>query len=178
MREEILEMIPEIDWIIDEDLHEKTLKCWERAITEGGWKIEDLNSIPFTLLIENTKVSIIEHTRGVTQVAKSIADALLNVFTNSLYKIDYDVLIAGALLHDIGKLLEYEKKDGKIIKSRNGKYLRHPFSGQALCYAEGIDDAILHCIAVHAKEGEGQRVSTEAIIINKADFACFEPLKL
>jgi hypothetical protein len=32
-------------------------------------------------------------------------------------------------------------------------------------------------IAVHAKEGEGARHTTEAFIINHSDFANFEPLK-
>ena len=178
MRDELLKRLPEINLIENADLREKTLNCWVRAMQEGGWEIADLDIIPFTLLIEKAPVTLIDHTRGVTQVAKGIADAILNVFSNDIYNINYDVLISGAILHDVGKLLEYEKKDGKVVKSRNGKFLRHPFSGQALCYAEGIDDAILHCIAVHAKEGEGQRISTEAIIINKADFACFEPLKL
>ena len=178
MRDEIIKRLPEISMIKNPELREKTVSCWVRAMNEGGWEASDLDTIPFTLLIEKAPVTLIEHTRGVTQVAKGIADALLNVFSNDLYNIDYDVLISAAILHDVGKLLEYKRVDGKIVKSRNGKFLRHPFSGQALCYAEGIDDAILHCIAVHAKEGEGQRVSTEAIIVNKADFACFEPLKL
>ena len=178
MQTALLELMPEISWIKDTELRSKTLRVWERAMKEAGWEIADLADIPFTLLIEKAPVTLIAHTRGVTQVAKNIADGLIQVFGNEIYNIDYDVLIAGAILHDVGKLVEYAKVDGQIVKSRNGKLLRHPFSGLGLCYAEGIPEDIVHCVAVHAKEGEGQRATTEAIIINKADFACFEPLKL
>ncbi len=178
MKEMIIAKLPEINWIKDEDLRDKTVEVWQRAITKGGWTVEELSDIPFTLTIDDARFSIIAHTRGVVHVSKNIADALISIFGNDVYKINYDVLIAGAILHDVGKLIEFEKVDGKYTKSRIGKLLRHPFSGQALCYAVGIPDEVAHCVAMHAKEGEGQRATTEAIIVNKADFACFEPLKL
>ena len=85
-------------------------------------------------------------------------------------------LLCGALLHDVGKILEYVEENGKFVKSREGKYLRHPFSGVALAFEEGIPDEILHMIAVHAGERNGRWRSTEGIIIHHADYTNFEPL--
>jgi len=31
-----------------------------------------------------------------------------------------DILLAGAILHDVGKLLEYEKSRGEFVKSKRG----------------------------------------------------------
>jgi len=36
-------------------------------------------------------------------------------------KINWDYLISGAILIDVGKLLEYEKVDGKLSTSRDGQ---------------------------------------------------------
>jgi hypothetical protein len=50
--------------------------------------------------------------------------------------IDMDVLIAGSLLADCGKPLEFDKDSaGKVIKGHFGDMLRHPFSGVAMSRA-------------------------------------------
>jgi HD superfamily phosphodiesterase len=91
---------------------------------------------------------------------------------------DNDLLVAGALLHDVGKLVEYEKApDGKTIKSQLGKDLRHPFSGTVIALRNGCCSAIGHIIANHAHEGDGTLRSPEGVLVNKADFMNFEGIK-
>ena len=87
-----------------------------------------------------------------------------------------DVLIAGALLHDIGKLAEFVESDGRFIRSASGRLLRHPFSGVALCARHDLPESVLHLIAVHYREGDGCRNLPEAILLHHADFSNFEPL--
>jgi putative nucleotidyltransferase with HDIG domain len=176
MREKIIELIPEINLISDAELREKTLQIWEEAIKAGGWKPEDLNKIPFTLLIKDAPVTFLEHTRGVTKVCLAVADVFAEVYGDRI-PINRDYLLAGALLHDIGKLLEFTVNDGTVIKSKSGRYLRHPFSGVGICYSYALPDEVLHIIAVHSKEGDGGWRSAEAIILHHADFTNFEPLR-
>jgi putative nucleotidyltransferase with HDIG domain len=95
---------------------------------------------------------------------------------NSL-PIDMDVVIAGAILADVGKLLEYEKVGGEVRQSARGKALRHPFTGVALAMAAGVPDAVCHIIAAHAGEGDLVKRSTEAIIVHHADFMAYLPFK-
>ena len=65
-----------------------------------------------------------------------------------------DVLIAGALLHDVGKLLEYARNaEGRFVMSDYGLKLRHPVSGAMLAQKHGLPEHVLHIIAVHASEG-------------------------
>jgi len=53
--------------------------------------------------------------------------------------VDMDVLISGAILADVGKLLEYIiDENGKAIQGTYGKYLRHPFSGVSIAEECGI----------------------------------------
>ena len=86
-------------------------------------------------------------------------------------------IIAGAILADVGKLLEYEMRDGKAVQSDRGKYLRHPFTGVHLAMTCGVPEEVCHIIATHAGEGELVRRSTEAWIVHHADFMSFLPFK-
>jgi putative nucleotidyltransferase with HDIG domain len=92
--------------------------------------------------------------------------------------INKDQLLSGALLHDVGKLFEYKKEDGKFVKSDEGKLLRHPISGAVFAAKFDIPQKVLHIIAAHSKEGDGARTTVEAIIVNHADFVNFETLKV
>ncbi len=175
LRDELRGVLPELELINDEGLREKTLDVWTDGMEQGGWSVADLKDIPFTLLIE-TKCTLLEHTRGVTQTAVAIGDTLAAFYGDGM-PINRDELIAGGILHDVGKLVEYKREGGKIVKSEMGKDLRHPFSGTALAFKHGLPTSICHMIAVHAKEGEGARHTTEAFIINHSDFVNFEPLK-
>jgi hypothetical protein len=91
-------------------------------------------------------------------------------------------VISGAILADVGKLLEYETVDGpdgqqKAKQSRRGEMLRHPFTGVALAMQCGIPDEICHIIAAHAGEGDLVNRTTEAYIVHHADFMAFLPFK-
>jgi len=166
-------LFPKLNEIKNNDLKKKVVDAWSDSIQTGGWKIEELKDVPFTLLIEDTKINLIEHTNNVTNTAINIAKSLEENYDN--IKVDYDILIAGALLHDVAKLMEYDKKDGKVVKSEIGKYLRHPIGGAALAGKHGLPDKIIHIIGSHSKEGNFAKRTIEAIIIHHADFLNFEP---
>ncbi len=175
MKNKLLKLIPEFDLIKDSDLKEKTLNVWVKALKIRKMQPDDMLRMPFTLLIKPCPANFVEHTRGVVQVSHGAARALQNVYGEKI-PINMDYLLSGALLHDVGKILEYVEKDRQFVKSSEGKYLRHPFSGVGLAFDEGIPDEVLHMIAVHAGEGDGKWRSNEAVIIHHADFTNFEPL--
>lgn len=175
-RDDVKKLFPEIGEIRDAKLQEQTTDVWVDAMRGGGWEVADMPSIPFTLLID-TKISLVEHTRAVTRTAMAIADTMKTAYGDAL-PLNHDELVAGGILHDVGKLLEYRKEGGKVVKSDMGKDLRHPFSGTALAFKQGLPSSVCHLIAVHAKEGDGARRNPEAHIIHHADFANFESLKV
>ncbi len=176
MRDELKNRIPEFELIKDKALREATITVFEKALAAGGWSVEDLDRIPFTLLIEGTPVSYLTHVRGVTRTMIENARILRETYGDAV-RFNHDHLVAGGLLHDIGKLVEYEEKNGKFVKSGCGSLLRHPFSGVGLCYEAGIPTAVLHMIAYHSKEGDLGKRTVEAIILHHADFTHFECLK-
>jgi putative nucleotidyltransferase with HDIG domain len=176
LKEQLLELFPEIKQIQDHDLRQKTLDTLGDAVNLGAWIPADLDVIPFTLLIKDIKVSFRQHTRSVTQMAVACGKIMAEQY-GDYYTLNFDFLISGAVLHDVGKLLEYEKTADGFIKSRCGKLLRHPFSGAGLCTKHGLPDDVVHIVAVHAKEGHGGYRSPEATAVHHADFINFEPLR-
>ena len=179
MKERIMQLLPEIEWIGDPTLRDQVVASYEDALKTGGWQPDDMAKIPFTLLIPNCPASYLTHTRGVVRIAKAAMDEFNALYENEGgFKLDNDKLVAGALLHDVGKLVEYEKApDGKTVKSQMGKDLRHPFSGTVIALRNGVSSEIGHIIANHAHEGDGTLRSPEGVIVNKADFINFETIK-
>jgi len=173
----ILKILPEINEIKDNDLKSKVIAVWEEAMAFRGWTPEILQSIPFTLLAENVKITFIEHVRTVCKMCIACDKVLTEAYGARKTKVNHDNLIAGALLADVGKLLEFEIVDGKAVKSDFGKKLRHPFSGVGLAFKHGVPPEVLHVIACHSKEGDGEKRSPETIIFHHADFIDFELVK-
>jgi putative nucleotidyltransferase with HDIG domain len=176
MRDAVVRLWPEIGWIQDTDLREKVTRVWELALERSPLTPDDLNNIPFTLLVPNCPTTFMEHKRCVVHIARKAAESMTEFMGNAL-PIDHDTVIAGAILADVGKLLEYEKVDGKTRQSKRGEMLRHPFTGVALAMECGVPDAVCHIIAAHAAEGDLVRRTTEAYIVHHADFMAFLPFK-
>ena len=176
MIDQVNKLWPELEWINDPILRKKTTDTWVLALQNSKLTADDLNEIPFTLLVKDCPVTFMEHKRAVVHISYTAAKSMQKFFGDNL-PIDLDVVVAGAILADVGKLLEYDKKDGKAIVSNYGKLVRHPFSGVGLAMQCGVPDKVLHIIAAHAGEGDLFKRSTEAFIVHHADFMSFEPFR-
>lgn len=176
MNEEILRIWPEIEWIKDEELKGKVVDCWKYALDNSVLSAEDLEKIPFSLLIDNCEITFMNHKRTCVHLSVEMAKIMANNFGKDA-EINMDYLIAGAILIDVGKLMEYEIVDGKLGTCRAGKLLRHPFSGVSIADRFGVPVDVQHIIAYHSKEGDLGKRTIESIIVHHADFASFEPFK-
>ncbi len=175
LSDEVRRIWPEIAWIENADLAAKVTRCWERAFELSPLAPDDLERIPFTLKAPGCPVSFLAHKRLVVHVARDAGEKIRE-FCGDALPVDMDVLIAGAILADVGKLLEYEGDgSGGSRESVRGKYLRHPFTGVALAMECGLPDAVAHIVAAHAGEGDMVARTTEAWIVHHADFMTFEP---
>ena len=174
----IKKLWPELEWINDPDLREKTARTWEVALERSVLTADDLNRIPFTLLCgPDLKVTFMDHKRCVVHIARDAGIKMNEFFRNDL-PVNMDVLISGAILADVGKMLEYElDASGKAVQGKYGQYLRHPFSGVSLAEECGVPPEVCHIIAAHAHEGDLVKRTTEAYIVHHADFMTFLPFK-
>lgn len=173
MRDAIAATLPELGEINDSDLRDKVIAVWEEAMTKKGWNIETLKRMPFTLLVADVNISFIEHVRTVCRMCIAMEKELNDMYSDRV-SLNHDHLVAGALLADVGKIFEYDESGDKFVKSEQGKYLRHPFTGVGLSFRHDLPDEVMHIIAVHSKEGEGFQRTAEAIIFHHADFTDFE----
>lgn len=178
MKQKILSLWPELEWINNYELREQTAKTWELALKRSVLTPDDLNRIPFTLLCgPDLKVTFMDHKRSVVHIARDAGNKINEMYHGEL-PVNMDVLIAGAILADVAKLLEYVlDENGTAIQGTYGKYLRHPFSGVSIAEECGVPAEVCHIIATHAGEGNMVKRTTEAYIVHHADFMTFLPFK-
>lgn len=123
----------------------------------------------------NYKGGLLVHTNEVVEICKTIS---------TIYEdIDSDLLITGAILHDIGKIETYDYKTEKIEINNKGTLLDHIFIGanivkekmNTLNISENTKIDILHLILSHHGDielGWGSAVSPkipEATALHQAD---------
>lgn len=163
--------------ISDENLKQKVIDVCVEALKIGndgvGWKNMDF---PFTLVIPGVKVTFLNHVKIVTDLALQSA----TILEKQGIPINRDILIASAILHDIGKPLEFAMaSNGEVVKSNVGKRLRHPVTGAGLAMKHGLPYEVVQNIYQHSWEGEkGPGRTIEGEIVHRCDFLHFGPLKI
>lgn len=178
----IAELFPDVERITDVGLREKVAAVWSEALTTGcggrGWTFDEIRAIPFTLLAGKIDLRFVEHLNSCCKQCIAIAGVLGEVFGGRV-PVCLDHLIAGSLLADVGKMLEFDKDaQGRVVKGRMGEMLRHPFSGVALCYKHGVPVEVMHIVATHSHEGDKGERSIESWIFHHADFIDFDIAKV
>lgn len=170
----IQEMYPELEWIQDEELRGKCCEALCDAYGRGGWTPENMEMIPVSV----TKVKrpelnkLVMHVRVVTQIAASIYDNLEAMY--GMHGCPRDIVIAGALLHDLGKPVEFTLlANGETGYSAEARLLRHPFSGAILADRHGLGTELVHIIATHSFEGNASYKTLAAQIVCAADNIAF-----
>ncbi|MHC4306374.1 MAG: HD domain-containing protein [Planctomycetota bacterium] len=179
--DQIAELFPDLMSIQDAPLRDNVAAVWNEAITTGcggkGWTVDELRAIPFTLLAGDINLTFIEHINSCVRQCIAIERVLGDTYGDRV-PISHDHLVAGALLADVGKPLEYDRDaKGQVVKGRFGEMLRHPFSGVALCHKHGIPAEVMHIVATHSHEGDKVQRSIESIIFHHADFVDFDIAK-
>jgi putative nucleotidyltransferase with HDIG domain len=179
---QIAELFPDLMTIRSADLRERTAAVWSEALTTGcggkGWTFAQIRAIPFTLLAGKIDLRFVEHLNSCVKQCIAIENVLKEVYGDRI-PVNHDVLVAGALLADVGKMLEFDKNAaGDPVKGKFGELLRHPFSGVALCYKHGIPTEVMHMVATHSHEGDKGERTIESWIFHHADFIDFDIAKV
>jgi putative nucleotidyltransferase with HDIG domain len=176
LRRGVRESLPEIAEIQDADLREKVVDAWALALSETEY--ERIDDIPGTGGPQSPGLkqgSQAEHLRGTARVALGMADGLEQVLGPC--GINRDVVIAGALLHDVGKPWEYSPRNQARWKANPAlagwPAVRHPVYGAHLALTVGLPESLVHLIGAHSTGGEGDLVmrSLETVIVQFADLA-------
>jgi putative nucleotidyltransferase with HDIG domain len=164
----------ELREISDDDLRARVVATWVRAMRVSGTADLASGIPPLKKLAKRAEVKPglgLEHVRAVTRFAIAIADAQPQAHG---LRPDRDVVVAAALLHDVGKLLEQASPDRHPLA---GTMIRHAVSGVHLAMLEDVPAAVMHAIAYHASEGHRVPRSLECHIVHVADELAVDALE-
>lgn len=148
--QKITAWFPEIEKLQSADLREKTLQAFALAMERGRWTEADVEKALVSVSRKNCDVSLIEHIRDVTELVMTAYELLDKYYQRHGAPLDRDTLLCGALLHDLGKFIEYSPH----TSHENGPLLRHPISGAMIAQEAGLPEEIVHIIATHSFEGD------------------------
>jgi putative nucleotidyltransferase with HDIG domain len=165
--------MPEIDLIESAELRRGVLDAWAAALGESSF--DDIEEIPGEPEVSET-VTQVAHQRAVTRIALRIAEEIAALVDGFSY--DRDVILAGGLVHDVGKAYEYDPE--RVARWRAAPQdagyppIRHPAYGVYHALAAGLPEEVAHICASHAAEGEHIHRSLEGVIVHYADFVFWD----
>ncbi len=147
------------------EVHDTDLRGWLRAVFADAELRAEFRRAPCTRAGHHAYLGgLLEHTVAVGTLA--LETCLLHPRLNS------DVLVTAALLHDMGKTREFTY-GAEIGISDEGRMLGHVASGVRIleARAEGVPDpkrlAVVHCVLTH--HGDGRFESPEAVALYRVN---------
>lgn len=184
-RKNLLDVYPEIDRIHDEELKDIAIKALQLGIELGGWDEKGtIVNCPVAaegLLREDCPVTGLEHMRLVADATDKIVDCLAPWMEKMDYKLDRDFTLCSAILHDVGKLIEFDRDSEGIPRySKVGKMFCHTSAGAYLVKKSGGKDNLVHAVLTHshseAPEGHAAYEEPEHVIVKGCDLASYESI--
>lgn len=174
LRARVRAELPEVEEITDDDLRAGVIEAWAMALAKSSFdaigEIEPSGNPGVNTLKHGSQT---DHIRGVTRLALKLADEMSALMP--ALQIKRDLLIAGALCHDVGKPWEFDPEN-RMRWEGNPRAaglpsIRHPAFGVHICLTVGLPEEVAHCAAAHSGEGELLVRSLENTIIHHADYA-------
>lgn len=170
---DMMAIFPEAKEIKDSELRQKTLNALADAYNEGGWTKDNYTLCPVSLKVKNPILrDNIRHVRAVTRNATFAYDTLVEVFEQKPDK--RDIVVCGALLHDLGKCTEFTVNEkGENSLSKEACFLRHPLNGAIIAAKAGLPAEVVHMIATHSFEGKDSYKTPEQQLVKMSDEIAF-----
>lgn len=162
-------VFPEIETIEDDTLRTGVASAWTSAAGVNGLDIDELPEIPWLppaqkdLDMDADEALLVDHVQDVTSCALGLAESLLA--RNDDLEIDIDTVIAGALVHDVSKLYEFDGMERTDV----GRLLGHPYYGVAVISRANLPVDIAHIVLSHTSRTNVEPATIEAEIVRRAD---------
>lgn len=161
---DVAALFPELSRLRDPELKRQVVEIWQELWAMSSY--QTLTDVPVSVKIDYPQV---RHSRGVLTGALALADAWEPIHD---VRLDRDVLIAGALLIDVSKLVETHRgPDGKAGYTELGHRLPHAAYAAHLALAKGVRLEVVHCILSHSPNGGKAPQTPEAQLLDWLDQA-------
>jgi putative nucleotidyltransferase with HDIG domain len=179
LRRQVRDELPEVALIGDQALQAKVVEAWAYAIANSSFpSIRDIPPAGNPDVNEAKRGDQTDHLRGVTRLAIGIAKEMGSAYPE--LEIDMDVIIAGGLVHDVGKAWEFDPVNRDRWKQSQKRFgrpsVRHPAYGAHICLTVGLPEEVAHIAMAHSGEGELLLRSLECMIVHQADYTFWNTL--
>jgi putative nucleotidyltransferase with HDIG domain len=156
---------PELDAIDDPELRAGVVAAWRDAATDAG--VTDLDAVPWLPPVERDlgivgEERLVDHVRDVTACARALAATLAD---RRGADVDRDLLVAGALVHDVSKLAEFDGHESTPVFDLLG----HPYYGVHLVARAGLPVELAHVVLSHTHRTTVEPAFLEAALVRRAD---------
>jgi hypothetical protein len=166
-------VFPEIDGIEDEALGAGVVAAWTSALDDAGLEVEDLPEVPWSPLSQRAvglaadEALLVDHVRDVVACALGLAEALTAEGSDSGPDVDLDTVLAGALVHDVSKVVEYDGMEHTAV----GELLGHPYYGVTVALRADLPLEIAHVVLSHSPNTNVEPATLEAELVKRGDEA-------
>ena len=166
------DLSPEIDLIRNSDLRDKVLEAWSLSLTRSSYeRLSDVPGWGAAGIFYLKRGSQADHLRGVARYAAKMTDDFIEHFPEVI--VDRDIVVAGALCHDLGKPYEFDPVNQKRWKADPSEAgdptFRHSVYGVHLALTAGLPEKVAHICVGHSLEGQHFKLSAECAIVRNAD---------
>jgi len=168
--------LPLINKISDGKLRDLVFELWAMLLRESPY--HDISEAPnFTReLMGDDDETLVRHTNTVVNMSEAVARVFQQAYGTT---IDYDTLLAGAILHDVDKLLLYERQGDSVELTELGRTVPHGEYGARVAEQAGLPQEVVNIIASHSPtQRKALPASIEAVIVGCCDEATFQSYRL
>jgi hypothetical protein len=166
---ELYQELPFLNEIADVDLRQLAVRVWLRMWNESGLAhLADASWFTVTRSERTTATTLTEHIRQVADAATGLAAVARRQGSAP----DLDVILAGAALQDVDKLVMVDHATGQ--PSDIARFTQHTFFGGHVAREEGAPWPVVHVILSHSKNTGVRPQTLEAVILHYADYAVFD----
>ncbi|ELY52024.1 HD domain-containing protein [Natronolimnohabitans innermongolicus] len=157
---------PELEAIADDDLRDGVVDAWATAMAEHG--IDDLEAVPWLPPTQRElgldDESLVDHVQDVTACAVALAETLVERRGNRL-SLEFDTVVAGALIHDVSKLAEFDGHEETPVYNLLG----HPYYGVHVVARAELPIELAHVVLSHTRRTTVEPATIEAELVRRAD---------
>jgi len=165
----VMQLFPCLEQIKNESLKSKIVDAWVRAWDESPWeRIEDAVYEPS---LKASECTLVQHTNVVAAGALHMGQLIHDTFGLA---VDFDALLAGALLHDVAKLVTFGPKGEYGEETEIGHTIHHAFYGAHIALDLGIPLRVVELIVAHTPYNRTMPCSIEGIMLDYVDYMAFD----
>jgi len=159
-RQAVAEKVWGLD-LVSPGLREDVITAW--VTTWAASPYERLEDMPWT---EGIDYPLLAHVNEVTRAGVDLAARARSDWGNDVPR---DTLVPILILHDVDKPLMYERRDGKVVRSKLADEIPHGVVGGMLLKELGFSHEIIATVTTHSPKMPFRNRNLAAYVLHHAD---------